>query len=287
MRPGVRRLKRVLGYLYATLFLLFLLLPLIVVIPASFSAPSLLLFPPKGFTFSWFVQLFSDPAWLGSFLLSLRVAGLAALVTIVCAVLLGLVQYRFASLGGLMWIMSMLPMFVPSIIIATGLFTILLNLGILGSPTALSLADAAASLPLAVALMVNAFGGLSPSLWFAAGSLGARSRTILGKVLLPEMVVPIISAIVLAFAAAFDETTFAIFIGIGNSQVLPARLYSYLTYQATPLLPAVASVLFTVALVCTLMVPLIGVVNRGVIAGQKRRLALGTAAATTHTQTGR
>ncbi|MHA6692206.1 ABC transporter permease [Devosia sp. A449] len=271
MRRGTQAIKAVLNYLYAGIFLLFLLFPLAVVIPASFSEGRILNFPPKGFTLDWFGRLFAHRGWSEAFFLSLQVAGLAAIVTVLCAVLLGLAQYRYSRLGTAMWVTAMLPMFVPSIIVATGLFTILLQLNRLGNPLVLSLADAAAALPLAVALMMDSFGKLNPNLWFAASSLGARPTTVLGRVLLPEMAVPVLSALVLAFAASFDEVTFAVFIGVGNSQVLPARMYSYMIYQADPILPAVGTLLFTVAIICTLLIPLIKLAQRALLSAQRRR----------------
>lgn len=271
MRRGIRGLKSAVSYVYAALFVLFLLFPLVVVIPASFSEGRILSFPPKGFTFDWFEKLFSNSGWSDAFLLSLRVATTAAVITVICAVLLGLLQYRFAGVGSALWFITMLPLFVPSIIVATGLFTILLKLDRLGDPNLLALADAAAALPLAVALMVNAFGRLGPNLWFAASSLGAKPGRIVSKVLLPEMIVPILSAVVLSFASAFDEVTFAVFIGVGNSQVLPARMYSYMIYQVDPILPAVGSLLFTVALLCALLIPIIGMLQRMILSGQRAR----------------
>ncbi|MFT4029285.1 MAG: ABC transporter permease subunit [Protaetiibacter sp.] len=273
MRRALRGVKSVGVYLYAALFIGFLLFPLVVVVPASFSESRILSFPPKGFTLEWYAQLFANSGWSDAFALSLRVATAASLVTVVGAVLLGLLQYRYAAMGSLLWFTSMLPLFVPSIIVATGLFTIMLKLELLGDPNLLALADAAAAMPIAVALMVNAFGRLGPNLWFAASSLGAKPARIVGKVLLPEMIIPILSAIVVSFASAFDEVTFAVFIGVGGSQVLPARMYSYLLYQSDPILPAVGSLLFTVALVCTLMVPALRALHGVVLRAQRARTA--------------
>ncbi|MFT4215510.1 MAG: ABC transporter permease subunit [Microbacterium sp.] len=279
MRRAWRGLKSVAVHLYATLFIGFLLFPLVVVIPASFSESRILSFPPNGFTLDWYAQLFADSGWSDAFALSLRVATIASLVTVGCAMLLGLLQYRYAAVGSLLWFTSMLPLFVPSIIVATGLFTIMLKLELLGDPNLLALADAAAAMPVAVALMVNAFSRLGPNLWFAASSLGAKPGRIVSKVLLPEMIIPILSALVVSFASAFDEVTFAVFIGVGGSQVLPARMYSYLLYQSDPILPAVGSLLFTVALVCTLMIPVLRVLQ-GVLVRMQRTATIRSLSAT-------
>ncbi len=271
MNTLLRRLRTLANYIYASIFMAFLLFPLVVVIPASFSESRILNFPPKGFTLDWFGKLFLNRGWSDAFLLSLQVAGGAAGVTVLCAVLVGLAQYRFGRLGTLGWVTAMLPMFLPSIIVATGLFTILLRLEELGNTLVLALVDAANALPIAVALMVSAFGALNPNLWLAASSLGARPTVVLGRVLMPEMIVPVLSATVLAFATTFDEVTFAVFIGVGNSQVLPARMYSYMIYQSDPILPAVGTLLFAVALACTLLIPLIRIGGRFAISTQRGR----------------
>ena len=57
--------------LWVLLVYAFLLLPVVVVVMAAFSATSYLSVPPKGLTLRWFLQVLGDPAYLSAIWYSL------------------------------------------------------------------------------------------------------------------------------------------------------------------------------------------------------------------------
>ena len=53
---------------------LFLMLPLFIVFPISFSSASYLQFPPPGWSLRWYAAYVNDPVWLAATLRSLKIA---------------------------------------------------------------------------------------------------------------------------------------------------------------------------------------------------------------------
>ncbi|MFT4029744.1 MAG: ABC transporter permease subunit [Protaetiibacter sp.] len=266
-RLRARGVFRGLAWIYGLAFIGFLLLPILIVIPASITPTTVLKFPPDGFSLRWYEALAKQGMWQQSFVLSLQVALLAAVITVVCAVLLGVAHYRYGGVSAWTRVLTMLPLLVPGVVVATGLFAVLLQLDALGDPLVLAIVQSAIAMPVVSAMLLSAFDSLGRSLWFAASSLGARARTIILRLLVPEILVPVVAAFVLAFSTAFDEVTFAVFLGVPT---LPSRMFAFMQLQADPVLAAVASVLFFIAVGGTGVSALL----MGARRAQRRRRAL-------------
>src|SRR3989304_405037 len=91
------RLSRGAFYGFCGAVFLYLILPVLVVVPMSFSSSRYLQFPPPGLSLRWYTNYLGDPEWTGATVRSLSVA---ALVTAICTVVgtmaaLGLVRGTF------------------------------------------------------------------------------------------------------------------------------------------------------------------------------------------------
>ena len=122
-------------------------------------------------------------------------------------------------------IFLMLPLLVPQVIVATGLFVVLLHTHLLGEAWVLAIADAALALPITTLLFVGALETLDPAIWTVASTLGGRWLDILRKIVLPIVAASIAAAFILAFEVAWDEVTFAVFIGPTTVPTLPSRMF--------------------------------------------------------------
>lgn len=243
------RFLKIAGWTYAILVLAFLLLPVVVIIPASFGGSELLEFPPADLTTRWYESLVRDSAWTGSAKVSLQISVATAILATFIGLLIGITQLRFGGITLWMRLLVMVPLLVPSVIIATGLFAMLLPLGGLGKVWPLVLVNTAVALPIVTLLILAAFETIDPLLWTAASTLGARPLYILRTVIIPIIGASVVTACVLAFYNAWDETTFAIFVGPSVVPPLPSRLYAFLQQNVTPQVAAVATLLllFTIA----------------------------------------
>jgi putative spermidine/putrescine transport system permease protein len=113
--------------------LVFLTVPLLIVVPMSFSSARALTFPPPGFSLRWYEAFFGDPRWMDAMWTS---AALAALSSVAALALGSLAAYglRRGSFAGRDWAEGnfMAPLIVPTIIAAIALYLGLAKVGLLG-----------------------------------------------------------------------------------------------------------------------------------------------------------
>jgi len=148
----------------------------------------------------------------------------------------------------------MLPMVAPHIVLATGMFSLLLHAHLLGNQWVLGMIHACLAVPLTMIVILNAADTVDPLLWTAASTLGARWWLILKAVVLPSMALSIVIAFVLAFVVSWDEVTFAVFVGPTATPTLPSRMFSYLKELINPSLTAIATLLLAVTFVAGALV---------------------------------
>ena len=99
--------------------LAFLLAPILVVIPLSFSDSSFLAYPIPGWSLRWYRNLFSEPVWLQSLLTSVKILVPSAVLatTLGTGAAFGLARSNFRAkplVSGLL----LAPMIIPVIITA-------------------------------------------------------------------------------------------------------------------------------------------------------------------------
>jgi putative spermidine/putrescine transport system permease protein len=223
--------------------LVFLTVPLVIVIPMSFSSARALTFPPPGLSLRWYAALFGDPRWMGAMGTSAVVAILSSLAALVLGSLAayGLRRGRFA---GRDWAEGnfMAPLIVPTIIVAIALYLGLAKIGLLGSFIGLVVAHTVLNVPLVMMVMGVAIRAFDPRIEQVAWSLGASwPRTIL-KVVLPNLAPSVFAAWIFAFVGSFDEVIVTSFIA-GKYDTVPKKMFNELILEVNPIITAVATLL--------------------------------------------
>ncbi len=223
--------------------LAFLLLPVVVVIPMSFSSAPSLRFPPPGLSLRWYREFFADETWRAAAVNSLVVAGSSSLLA------LGLgtaAAYRLARgrFRGRIALEAnfIAPLVVPSVIAAVALYIAFAKVGLLGSYPGLVLAHTVHGVPYVVLLMSVAVASFDERVEQVARTLGAAERTVLLRVLLPNLAPSLLAAWVLAFIASFDEVILTLFL-FGNRYTIPKQMFVRLELQIDPTITAVATML--------------------------------------------
>ena len=107
---------------FVTLVYAFLLLPLVIVVLASFNSGEFLTFPPEGFSLKWYVSFFNADAFVNSLFYSLRLAFLCTLVSTLLGTCIALYVVRHAG----RWrehlrLFILLPLLLPEILTAIAL----------------------------------------------------------------------------------------------------------------------------------------------------------------------
>ena len=229
---------------FTFLVLLFLVLPVFIIIPISFSSSQYLTFPPKGFSLQWYQNFFTDFEWTEALFRSLKVGLLSTLVALVLGIMAaeGLARCKIPGKKILEEIF-MLPMIVPAIIIAIALYRFESTLSFSGTIFGLVMAHSLLALPFVITTVLSRLVSIDPNLENAALNLGANRLTAFFRVTFPIIRPAIISASLFAFAISFDELVVTLFIAGISSQTLPLRIWEDIRTQLDPTITAIASIL--------------------------------------------
>jgi len=229
--------------------LMFLIIPILIIIPLSFSSALYLRFPPPGFSLQWYDRFFGHPEWMASLWLSLRVAVMSMIVTVVLGVAaaMALVRGRFPGKTAV-YALILSPVIVPTIITAIAIYFFFARFHLIGNPLAMALGNSVVALPLVVIIVSATLQGLDPRLEQAALSLGASPGTAFLKVTLPLIGPGVVSGALFAFLTSFDELLIPLFLSGPPTMPLTVRIWPDIIMQIDPTIAAVSSFLIAVAL---------------------------------------
>jgi ABC-type molybdate transport system permease subunit len=156
---------------------------------------------------------------------SARLALLAGLVATLIGVLLGLAHMRMGQVRSTLRAYLMLPMVAPHIVLATGMFSLLLHAHLLGNQWVLGMIHAALAVPLTMIVILNAADTVDPLLWTAASTLGARWWLILKAIVLPAMALSIVIALRACVRRVVGRSHLRGFRGPTATPTLPSRMF--------------------------------------------------------------
>ncbi|HEY9106880.1 MAG TPA: ABC transporter permease [Roseateles sp.] len=256
--PSASPIERLWYYLLRGLCLLvlaYLLLPVLVIVPLSFSDSSFLAYPVDHLSLRWYRNLFDAEEWGRAARNSFIVAPAATFIATVLGTLAaaGLSQAEFRGKGLLMaGLLS--PMVVPVIVVGVGMYLFFAPLGLSDSYTALILAHAALGAPFVVTTVLATLQGFNHNLVRASLSLGAGRLTTFFRVTLPLIAPGVVSGALFAFATSFDEVVVTLFLAGAEQVTLPRQMFTGIRENITPTIAALATllVLFSTALLLAL-----------------------------------
>ena len=237
-------------WVFAALVLFFLVFPIFVVIPISFSGASYLQFPPRTLSLRWYEAYFGGRGWVDSTVLSFRIA----LVVLVLATALGTAA-AFAlvrsNLRGknVLYAALLSPIIVPSIITAIAVYFLFAPLRLVGNWWSLVLAHTVLAIPLVVVVVSASLTGFNVVLERAAMGLGAPPWVALRRVTLPIILPGIATAALLAFLASFDEVVIAIFLSGTDAVTLPKKMWEGVWLEISPVIAAASSIVIALTIV--------------------------------------
>lgn len=233
----------------------FLLLPILVIVPLSFSSSSFLVYPMPEWSLRWYRELFDSAEWMRAARNSFIVAPAATLIATVLGTMaaVGLARVRFPGKNVLLSVL-IAPMIVPIVVVGVGTYLFFARLGLSDSYTGLILVHAALGTPFVLTTVSATLQGYDMNLVRASASLGAAPLETFGRVTLPLIAPGVISGALFAFATSFDEVVVTLFLA-GPAQVtLPRQMFTGIRENITPVIAAVATLLivFTTALMFAL-----------------------------------
>lgn len=228
--------------------ILFLCLPILIVVPMSFSGATTLRFPPQGFSWQWYIEVFSDPRWINALQTSVVLALLSSTLALFLGGIAAYGLVRGCFLGKTAIHSNFIaPMIVPSVIIAVALYFALARANVLGSFVGLLLGHILLAVPYVILIMSVAIRSFDRRLELIALTLGASQLTMMRRVLVPNLLPSAGTAWIFAFVISFDEVIVTTFIA-GTHDTVPKRMFNDLVMHVNPSITAIATVLIAISL---------------------------------------
>lgn len=249
-RVGIRALTvLVLGYL---------ILPILVILPLSFTSGELLVYPLPAWSMRWYREFTTGPMWTQATWNSLVLATVTTLVATTAGMLaaFGLQGLR-SRLKPVLYGLLALPLIIPPVMVAVALFYYYARLGLVGTFSGLVFAHTVLALPFVVITVAATLQGFDPNLPRAAASLGASPLLAFRKVTLPLILPGVLSGAVFAFVTSFDELLVILFVGSPEQRTLPRQIWSGVSETMSPTVAAAAVVLIAVSLILMAVVELL------------------------------
>lgn len=243
----------------ATVILLFLALPIVVILVTSFSNNAFAAFPPETWTLNWYKALFADGSkWPAALSLSALVAALSTVFSLVIGVTAATALVRSElPLRSAVFALVLGPLVIPQIVTALGLFLLFEPAAMLGSPIAIALGHTVLASPIAVLILIATLRGIDERLEDAAASMGAGRLTIARKITFPLAAPGMIAAAIFSFITSFDEFYISQFLSSVDTVTLPVQVYNSLTFEIDPSVTAVSAILIAFAVLALGLVALV------------------------------
>jgi len=221
----------------------FLVLPILIVIPVSFTPKRYLSMPEGEWSLRHYEVLISG-GWLSSIGDSLLVAICSALLALAMGTLFAVGHWRLNNgVTRNLRLLLLLPMIVPPIVHAVAFYQAWSILDLLDTYFGLILVHTMKALPFVVLSVTASLVNLDPRLEQASRSLGASARQTLFYILLPQVRPGMLAGGIFAFITSWDEIIVAIFITSRAVYTLPKRIWDGLFDNVDPAIAALGTIM--------------------------------------------
>ncbi|MEM7439081.1 MAG: ABC transporter permease [Pseudomonadota bacterium] len=265
------------------LIFLFLISPIIILMPLSFNiepyfsfTEGMLSFDPDAYSMRWYADIFrngmaapdavagwwsdmwNNAQWVRSVRNSFFIG--------ICATLLATALGTLAAIGlsrpempYRRSIMALLisPMIVPLVIIASGMFFFFSDLSIAKTYFGVIVAHAVLGTPFVIITVTATLVGFDQSLTRAAANMGASPVYTFFKIQMPLILPGVISGALFAFITSFDEVVVVLQLASAEQRTIPRQMFSGIREQISPTILAVATILVLISIVLLTVVEML------------------------------
>lgn len=239
----------------AFIMFVFLLAPVILVLPISFSADDYMTFPPSGWSIRWYLEFFANSRMISA----LGTSTVLAIIVTVLSLLIALpasyaiVRMRVPGSDALLAFFTA-PLLLPTIVLGLAILIVFAGNGLLGTFTGLTIAHLVIVLPYALRVLTTSLAGLPLIVEEAASTLGASPFTVFRRITMPMMTPGIVATSALSFLVSFDEAVISLFLTGPRITTLPVAMYQHVDTKADPLVAAISVLLILLTLAVVMIV---------------------------------
>ena len=276
--PYATTLERIWQYIYLTIctfIFVFLIMPVIIIVPLSFNVEpyfsfteGMMSFDPSAYSFRWYLDIvengmqntnaigaawwsdmWNNAQWIRATKNSFFIAAIATVLATSLGTLAALGLSR-AEMPYRSVITSLLisPMIVPLVITATGMFFFYSDVGLAKTYAGVILAHTTLGIPFVIITVTATLSGFDRSLIRASQNMGANGWTTFRRVIMPLILPGMISGALFAFITSLDEVVAVLFIADVDQRTIPRQMFSGIREQISPTILAVASILVAISI---------------------------------------
>ena len=247
---------RIWHYIYlaiCTAIFIYLIAPLFVIFPLSFSHDEFLVFSeemkrldPDGFSTRWYKDMVwgTKNPWGLAAKNSLFIAFFATIGSVIIGTIAAVgLSSRYMPYKGIIMAILISPMIVPLIISGVAIFFFMAKAGLAATYTGIILAHIILGTPFVVITVTATLSGFDHSVTRAAASLGSTPINTFMKITLPLILPGVISGGLFDFVTSFDEVVVVLFLAGLENTTIPIQMWVGLREQLSPTILAVATCL--------------------------------------------
>ena len=265
------------------LIFLFLIIPILILVPLSFNqepyfsfTPGMLAFEKEAYSFRWYmdilqngmvdpnakqgwwIDVWNNAQWIrsikNSFIIGIGATLLSTAIGTLAAIGLSRPEMPFRRAITALLIS---PMIVPLVITASGLFFFYSQIGIAKTFTGLIISHAILGTPFVIITVTATLSGFDNNLTRASASLGAGPIKTFFSVQMPLILPGVISGGLFAFITSFDEVVVVLQLADVRQRTIPRQMFSGIREQISPTILAVATILVIISIILLTTVELL------------------------------
>ena len=235
--------------IYFWIILIFMYLPIVTLIVLSFNR-SKSRSHWGGFTFNWYIRLFSDSAILNALANTLIIALIATIAatiigTVTCVALVGLNRRTRAVIMGV----TNIPMINADIVTGISLMLLFRVLHFQSGFITVLIAHITFNIPYVMLSVMPRMKTISPSVYEAALDLGAEPWYAFRRTVLPDLMPAIFSGALMAFTMSLDDFIITYFTKGSGFDTLSTKIYNEIKRGIQPEIYALSAIIFVLVLV--------------------------------------
>ncbi len=248
------KLTRTLIWLWTATVLVFLYMPMLAVVLASFSKQRYFRFPITRYTTEWYGKTLESLSVRDLLWTSLSVAALVTVFSVLLAFFGALAFARYDWKGRKLYQkLVLLPIFFPQAVLGLALLLWFSALGVITSWQTAVFAHMIWIVPIVILIMSIQAYSFDPALEEAAFDLGATRWQVLREVTLPILAPGIVSGAIFAFLLSWGNFPLSLF-STGADSTVPEWLYAKMVSGYTPMVPTLGSLTMSAAALLLLIV---------------------------------
>lgn len=243
-----------LALIFHTVFVLFIIAPLVMVIAVSFTSNGYLSLPTDGLSLRWFYAILDNPDFIDAFWMSVWLAFISASIAVMISVpaSLAIARHKFFGRDAISaFLLS--PLMIPHLVMGVAFLQFYSTVGIGGTFFGLVSAHVVLVTPYALRLALASVTGMSNDAENAALTLGASKFTVFRRITFPLILPGVAGGWLLSFIQSFDELTMSVFVASPSTQTLPVKMYHHIEQTIDPLIASVSTVLIVLTFLVMLV----------------------------------